>query len=557
MIFIKSYQKNSFSCFISLSVEKKETLLMTLHVDRFNTAYSFKARQVKQPDNLKIVAPERGQLSKLLFGKKASQNITFGWSKNVDPVQEKILDLLTDGSIKSAVVGGHKRPDGDAYGSVIGIAGVLKSLGVSVFPVIDDNPPGSFLQMPSALEKYKATDYIKRPSEVSAALKNFKIKNPDVAIMVDTPYPDFITDDVSDLISKAKKVIIIDHHPDDKGEPTNLEKWLGILVPKGVSPENVIYWREHRTSAAEMVGELDKEIAEENDNRTIAQYNPCYYKGYRLAVAGGISADAGGIYTDKGNVDNIKIARLSKKKVQSPDGKLESITRNMFNWLVKNSEVKNEDVDIKGITRINLPDEQDLKLDYLLDGLIKAEGIEVKVPSETDPLGYIYIKDYTFLDNLVKEAQIANPKLKINQNDLTTELKKRFEEKITSDVNTGVSLLVKESKGGNCTMSIRSYGYETLEGETYIPGHVFTDGLATKINTALQDAGFGDGGGHSNAKGFRSNKGVGFKNDILPIIEKVIKENTEGIDIKQIPAETKAKKISFSAKMQNQIDLTA
>lgn len=538
-------------------------------------------KMLKAPNTKANETNTRENARAVLFKKDHTSNISFGWSKNIDPVEEQILNIITDPKIKSAVIASHSRPDGDAYGSNIGISGILKSLGVKVYSVIDDYPQANFSKMPSPLKNLPASAFIQRPEKVEESFAKDNITTPDLSIITDTAMPDLTTENTLKLLAKSKQIIIIDHHEEVSEEKTNKQVWKDAFAKYGADPNKVIYWREERTSAAEMVGELDREVLEESKHKTIAQYNPNYYHNYRLATASGIITDAGGINTKTRDINKIKIARLSDKKIQGPDGKFESITRNIFNWLTNNSDVRKNEIDLHSTTRIPLPEKLSKKLDDVLNGKLTVEGIEVKLATANDPLEYIYITDRKFLTDMANEANKINnqnqsgqkphgkksngkkaylsknksfkPKqttpqeVLLRQTDIYSEFKKRVEEKINDVAHIGIMVLANKGREefNDFTLSIRGYGHESLDGETYLPGHVITHGLPLTIVETIVDTLKGRGGGHKNSCGYKSLAGLDFKRDALPIIQRVIKENTEGKDLSILPEELQAKIINF------------
>lgn len=485
------------------------------------------AAEVSRP--VKLQVSKRDNLSKVLFGCKSNNNkISFGWSKKLPEVEKEILDLLTSPAVKTVLVASHSRPDGDAYGSNIGVCGILESLNKDVHSIIDYKPANNFAQMPSAVKNKTATQY------VTTYPDRIKPDRFDVAVITDTADPKLTTDAVVDLMAKADKIVIIDHHPD------YFDKWMEALSKRGVSKDKILYWREDRTSAAEMIGELDKEIVKESKSRKIAQYDPNYYHNYRLAIAGGILTDCGGLKTNTGNPDEVVISRLSKQKVKEPSGKFESVTRSIFNWLVKNSGLKQRDINFQNITRCSYPAEVDQMLDDVISGKLKVSSLDVKQASKDDVFTYIKVNDFNFYNDLADMTNSKVKKVRINSGDVSREVKKRMEEKIVLDKDVGALALIYEFSD-KTVISLRSYGYNALDGESYIPGHVFTDSLAKKIVDKFIELGLGDGGGHENASALRLNPGVNLESEALPLIKKIIKEETEGKDLRKVPSHLKAK----------------
>lgn len=499
----------------------------------------------------------KNSLKSILFKPSVSKNVSFGWSTGLTKEQEQILDVLTDPSNKTAIVAAHTRPDGDAYGSCLGIAGILETLGTDVLPCIDDKPLAKFSQMPSAMENLTATEYINNAKKTRSLIHIQKIKNIDVAVITDTAVPERTTDRVIDLLSKAGKIIIIDHHPDMAGEKTNKQQWLEVFKKRDVDTSNVLYWREHRESACEMIGELDQEVEKEAKTDSLPHYDPDYYKGYRLATAGGITTDVGCIPTEKGQVGKTVLFRLSKKRIQAENGQFQSITRNMFNWLINNCGIKKKDISLKATTRISLPKKLDKHIDNIINGKNTVPGIIVKTATKADPLAFVYIDDNSHLEEIALEANAINGNDALNSRSIYLEMKKRIEEEIVISKNTGVMMIVSKNKRYNSISgSIRSYGYNAMDGEGYIPGHVFTDKLATTLINKLKAKNLLAGGGHENACGFRLTDNVDFLKDVLPEIKTIVQQETQGKDLTVIP-EKIGQLYNIHAKVQKNLNISA
>lgn len=478
----------------------------------------------------------KSQLKSVLFQPTVNKNVSFGWSKGLAPEQEKILNILIDRSNKTAIVAAHTAPDGDAYGSCIGVAGILESLGVTVYPCIDDKPVIQYNKMPSAMEGFSATEYVHNARKTKAQLHNFKVKSIDLALITDTAVPERTSEELLNLMAQAKKIVIIDHHPDMAGEKTNRQQWQEAFQKRGIPQENVTYWRELRESACEMIGELDREVEKEAKIASMPHYDASYYKGYRLATASGLTTDVGCVPTKKGQVDKTVLFRLSEKKAQAPDGKFESITRNIFNWLVNTCGIARPEISIKELTRISLPDTLDKHIDKIIAGKVKVPGIVVKSATQTDPLAFVYIEDNAHLEEIAQKANKINKNDLLNARSIYLEIKKRIEERIVTSKDTGVMILAAKNKKYNSTAgSIRSYGYNTLDGEGYIKGHVFTDNLATIITNSLKAQGLLTGGGHANACGFKQADNVDFMKDVLPLVKDIVEKETAGKDLRALP----------------------
>jgi nanoRNase/pAp phosphatase (c-di-AMP/oligoRNAs hydrolase) len=495
----------------------------------------------------------RTELANLLFGKSIPQSahISFGWSEQTTAVEREILDILTDSKYKSAIIAAHTFPDGDALGSCIGMAGILESLGKQVYPIIDFRPKKTFANLPSPRAEITANEYIKTPESIN------KFKMADLAIITDTGEPSLLSQKresndnaVLDTILKTKpqKVIIIDHHSDDNKGKSNKQIWHKALKERGVSEKDILYWREPRASAAEMVSELDKEIVDESKTRAINGYKPDALHHYRMAVATGILTDANGSLHPKGEVDKTKFARMSYKKVTGPEGNKVSTTRYDFDWLVNNSDIPKTEIDTSQyVERIELSDTLLKKISNIVDGKETIAGIKVKTPGPGDPLGYINIDNWAGIDRLAREWEEDN----ISGRFIYKLIKSRMCDKLMEDKNAGVYVLANRS-GKNTFLTVRSYGYDYYHGEMYEKGHVFGNDLALKVINALEPM-HGSGGGHKNAAGFKSHKYVNFEKTMLPIINKIVGEYVKNNDIKEIPQKELIKGVSFTAQKLNAV----
>ena len=114
---------------------------------------------------------------------------------------EEMCDELQ--KVNRVVVAGHVIPDGDAIGSALALAMILKSIGKDVRVMFDDNIPRNFMMMPTC-------EKIERPSE--------KI-DVDALVIVDTA-PDRIGK-VLECVGDVP-ILNIDHHVSNSGENRKL-----------------------------------------------------------------------------------------------------------------------------------------------------------------------------------------------------------------------------------------------------------------------------------------------------------------------------------------------
>ncbi|MCD5401207.1 DHH family phosphoesterase, partial [candidate division NPL-UPA2 bacterium] len=106
----------------------------------------------------------------------------------------EIVEVLR--SKKSFLITSHLHPDGDAIGSQLALASLLKEMGKSVIIVNVDPVPDTFRFLPGSdriINDFTSQDH------------------PEVALVLDTSNLDR-TGRVADLVRKAKLIINIDHH---------------------------------------------------------------------------------------------------------------------------------------------------------------------------------------------------------------------------------------------------------------------------------------------------------------------------------------------------------
>lgn len=106
----------------------------------------------------------------------------------------KVAEILRDE--KSFLITSHVRPDGDAIGSQLALASLLREMGKTVIIVDADPVPDTFRFLPGSdiiINAFTSQDY------------------PEVALVLDTGSLDR-TGRVADLVRKARLIINIDHH---------------------------------------------------------------------------------------------------------------------------------------------------------------------------------------------------------------------------------------------------------------------------------------------------------------------------------------------------------
>lgn len=494
---------------------QQSNLIMSLTISRIKlTESGLNNNSSSINSNNRLVL--KNKLAGLLFAKtiQSSKQITFGWSKNISETESKILDVLTDPKNKDILIVSHNQPDGDAHGSSIGIAGILKSLGANVHPVIDDDCCFNFRQMPSYEFDYSALDVTKKVSDFN----NKNLNSINVAVITDSANPERISKEAFNLFSKAKKVVIIDHHISQNGKNDFKDQWENKLAKLGIQPANILYWAEERASASEMVAELDREVLNEALKGNLINYNPEKNKTnlqYRLATAAGIITDTS--LDSPKDLNNPDLMKQSSKRVTLPDGKEVSSTVASFKWLVENSGVKPSEINFDNMIKQPIPEGLDTFLEQILYFQTDYKGIKVKNPGCFNSWGYTYIENKDVLEDIAKKYSTESEPFLAS--DIYRIIKNKEKEKLYYKMPNCVIILATKEPDNIFNLSIRS-----------------TDDSAIDVLKILEKAGLGKGGGHKYACGFQSKQGVDFIKDAVPIINRFL--------IMKNKAEQKAKKAS-------------
>lgn len=465
---------------------------------------------VKAPVNngKKINIDNRQELSNVLFGERKihSSNISFGWSKGIDRTEEEILDLLTNPLTKNVIVSCHIKPDADATGSAIGIAGILKKLGVFVFPILDDKIPPNLKQLPTCHRGIKQEDFFKSSNCLKDAIEINNIKEIDVAVLTDSALPTNVSSDMLNIASTAKKVVIIDHHC-GQTPSAHYELWVKKLteVNPNFDEDNLFYWCDsERSSASEMVAELDKEIYDEFKTAKSAsssiknRYNNKELATYRYSVAAGILDDSGARLN---SLDEIpRFPRASKKMVELKDGNKVSSTEAYYRWLVNHAGAKK--INLKQVNNNEKNTLINKEIFNLLSGKSIRENLLIKVPDNNSNYGVLDLTNTTDLEEFVSEYD-CNAKT-------AEDVAHLFKLRAIDKINAGESdLYVIANKSLN-------------DGKLFL-GVYSADNLAIKVVNKLISLGMGDGGGHDSACVIRFNEGHKLDDNVRKVIDDVVK----------------------------------
>ncbi|TDU66597.1 phosphoesterase RecJ-like protein [Prosthecobacter fusiformis] len=120
-------------------------------------------------------------------------------SSTLTPLSE-IADVLR--SAQRIAIAAHVRPDGDALGSVMGLALSLRAMGKEVYALLEDGVPTNLAFLPEVA------------TVLTPPYADFEI---DVAVALDTATHERVGEHTKAALARAPFLIDIDHHPTNPG----------------------------------------------------------------------------------------------------------------------------------------------------------------------------------------------------------------------------------------------------------------------------------------------------------------------------------------------------
>lgn len=180
----------------------------------------------------------------------------------------------------------HKNPDGDAVGSVLGLAHGLESLGKKVECFSKDAIPKIFEFLPN----------------VSKIKNQTAPKKYELVILLDCALFDRTgIDNIEEITSSFNDILIIDHHPKGKTECDHYKKCIFIIEPETSSTAVMVYELLKKTNI-----KITKDIAN--------------------CLLTGIFTDTGGFQHDNTDSRSLEAAAEFMKK----GSRVDKITKNIF-----------------------------------------------------------------------------------------------------------------------------------------------------------------------------------------------------------------------------------
>lgn len=113
---------------------------------------------------------------------------------DLTPIPAAMLEALHQS--QRVLISSHVRPDGDAVGSLLGMAAFMRALGKDVTVSLQDQPPSELRRVPT-------TSTIVHPSRIHGAFDTF--------ISMDASTPDRLGN-VLEIAPKPYRLLVIDHH---------------------------------------------------------------------------------------------------------------------------------------------------------------------------------------------------------------------------------------------------------------------------------------------------------------------------------------------------------
>ncbi|HEY1081960.1 MAG TPA: bifunctional oligoribonuclease/PAP phosphatase NrnA [Prosthecobacter sp.] len=120
-------------------------------------------------------------------------------SNLITPLSE-IADVLRQAD--RIAIAAHVRPDGDAVGSVLGLALSLRAMGKTVYALLEDGVPLNLTFLPETV------------TVLTPPYADFEI---DVAVALDTATHERVGDQTKAALARAPLLVDIDHHPTNPG----------------------------------------------------------------------------------------------------------------------------------------------------------------------------------------------------------------------------------------------------------------------------------------------------------------------------------------------------
>ena len=304
-------------------IDNKEKLQFTLSIAVSNEGATDKAKYKATQDAMDVVLGRGGDQAVIrenetykFFGGRA-QEVEKRTKVKARVVAHALENLIKES--KKVMIMGHTNPDMDAIGSSMGIYRLAKSLDTNAYIVSSDITSSAIGAFKEALDKDPEYEDVVINKEV--ALEN--IDEDTLLVVVDTHKINYV--DTPELLDKAKKIVVIDHHRRSANYIENA---------------TLIFQEVYASSAAELVTELLQYAEAKVDLKTIEAES--LYAGIMMDTKNftfktGVRTFEAAAYLRRCGVDIIRV----KKWFQS-----DLTSFNLIAGIVKNAEIVTEGIAI-------------------------------------------------------------------------------------------------------------------------------------------------------------------------------------------------------------------
>ncbi|MCB9651836.1 MAG: DHH family phosphoesterase [Deltaproteobacteria bacterium] len=214
----------------------------------------------------------------------------------VFPPPAALVDALADA--QRVLVISHTPPDGDCVGTALGMARALQAMGKQACAVVDSPLPRSLAGLDDAGDLFRAAD-----------ATGFK---PDLVLVVDVAQADRIGD-AADLLARAPKVAIIDHH---KAEPT--------AQSLGLAPgTEVVAWIDEHAESASLMGAAAVRVLAERQGQL---QESASWLEVLTPLAAGAATDTGWFTTPSTRQESLQVF---KHLLAADSGQLEGLRQRL------------------------------------------------------------------------------------------------------------------------------------------------------------------------------------------------------------------------------------
>lgn len=304
-------------------IDNKEKLQFTLSIAVSNEGATDKEKYKATQDAMDVVLGRGGDQAVIrenetykFFGGRA-QEVEKRTKVKARVVAHALENLIKES--KKVMIMGHANPDMDAIGSSMGIYRLSKALNTSAYIVSSDITSSAIGAFKEALDKDPEYEDVIINKEV--ALEN--IDEDTLLVVVDTHKVNYV--DTPDLLEKAKKIVVVDHHRRSANY---------------IEDATLMFQEVYASSAAELVTELLQYAEVKVDLKTIEAES--LYAGIMMDTKNftfktGVRTFEAAAYLRRCGVDIIRV----KKWFQSD---LESF--NLIAGIVKNAEIVTDGIAI-------------------------------------------------------------------------------------------------------------------------------------------------------------------------------------------------------------------